>query len=60
MSLKPTVQECLKRWEEMENDDFLWEIDLIECYEVPSVLFELQDSLDKTTLKVADTTVLDK
>ena len=60
MSLKPTVQECLARWEEMDNDDFLWEIDLIDCYEVPRVLLELQDSLEKTTLKIADTTVLDK
>ena len=44
----------------MENDEFLWEIDLIDCYEVPRVLLELQDSLEKTSLKVADTTVLDK
>ena len=59
MSLKPTVQECLQRWEEMENDDFLMEIDLIDCYEVPMALFEIQDNLSKL-LDTADTTLFDK
>ena len=60
MSLKPTVQECLKRWEEMENNDFLMEIDLIEDYEIPRALLEIQDNLDRAALKVANTTVLDE
>ena len=60
MSLKPTIQECLQRWKEMENEDFLMEIDLIDCYEVPRALLEIQDNLNKATLKVAKATNLDK
>ena len=60
MSLKPTVQECLERWEEMENEDFLMEIDLIDCYGVPRVLLEVQDNMHEAALNIANTTVLDE
>ena len=56
MSQKPTVQECLERWEEMENEDFLMEIDLIEDYEVPRAVLEVQDCLNDLN----DTTILDE
>ena len=60
MSLKPTVQECLERWEEMENEAFLMEIDLIDCYGVPRVLLEVQDDMNSAALNIANTRVLDE
>ena len=61
MSLKPTVQECIDRWEQISNDvRFLMELDLMEDYGIPWCWFEIQDNLDKTAIKVADATNLDK
>ena len=59
MNLKPTVQECIERWERMSNHvNFLMEIDLIEDFAIPSFWFEIQDNLGET--KVANATNLDK
>ena len=61
MSLKLTVQECIDRWEEISSQVwFLAEIDLAELFEIPWCLFEVQDNLDKTAIRVADATNLDK
>ena len=61
MNLKPTVQECIERWEQISNDVwFLAEIDLTELFEIPWCWFEIQDNLDTAAIRVADATNLDK
>ena len=61
MSLKPTVQECIYRWYLMsDNVCFLMELDFMDYYGIPWCCFEIQDNLDKTAIKVADASILDK
>ena len=61
MNLKPTVQECIDRWEQMSSKVcFLMELDFMDFYGIPWCWFEIQDNLDKTAIKVADATNLDK
>ena len=61
MNLKPSVQECLDRWERISDYVcFLTEEDLSNEYAVPRSLLEIQDNFDQTALKTVDTTILDK
>ena len=61
MNLKPTVQECIDRWKQISDRVwFLMEIDLNAIFEIPFCLFEIQDNLDMTAIRVVAATNLDK
>ena len=61
MSGKRTVEQCLERWDQQSKDmEILSEDFLRDICRVPRRWLEIQDNMDRTAIRLADATLLEK
>ena len=61
MNGKLTVEQCIERWDQTSNDiEILTEDFLRDICRVPRRWLEVQDNMDKTAIRMADATILEK